>query len=380
MRVLEVTSGYPPVPGGVENSVYELVTRLRALNHDVRVITAGVTSRGLEDRVWRLPIALKVEKSWGDIFFCPSILRAIDKTPFELVHAHTPRKLFAEAVSLYKLLSRRKFPYIVSIRLLNASLPGFARGFATVYQKLVEQNVFRNAKYVIVQTKANRQFIIEKCGVEPDRIHIVPNAVDIRVFDPDSIDAQEIRRKHGLEEGKIVLFVGRLTGQKGLTDLLHAIPSIERIVPSVRFLIAGSGPQEELLKREAAMMQTRSRVVFIGNVKHEKIHELYSVADVFVLPSLSESFPNAMLEAMAMRNPVVTTRVGVAPEILENRETGLLIKPGDAVGLAEAITELLTDQNLSRKIGQKALELVRANYSWEKIVDQTLILYKAALN
>ena len=365
--------------GGVENSVYQMVTRLRSMNHEVRVITAGVLASGLKDGVWRLPVALKIERSWGDLLFCPSILNAMKKTPFELIHAHTPRKLFAESAALYKLLSRRKFPYIISIRLLNTSLTGFWRGLANVYQKLVERNVFQHARYMIVQTRFNKEFVIQSFKIAPDKVHILPNAIDTKVYDPDKIRTKEIRKKLRLEDRKVIFFSGRLTAQKGVLYLLRAIQSVIKKVPNVVLLMAGDGPQEQLLRRETGALGLKSHVVFLGEIKHEEMPELYSIADVFVLPSLSESFPNAMLEAMAMRNPMVITRVGVAPEILENYRTAILVEPADPAGLASAIIELLTDKPLAEKLGSRARDLVRTKFTWERVVDQTLKLYEAAL-
>ena len=219
LKILQVTSGYPPMLGGVENSVHEMVTRLRSLNNEVNVITAGVMGTGLKDGVWRLPVALKIERSWGDLLFCPSIFNAMSKTSFDLVHAHTPRKLFAESVALYKLFSRRKFPYIVSIRLLNTSLTGFWKGLTDAYQRLVEANVFRYAKFVVVQSEFNKKFVAHNFKIAPEKIQILPNGVDAKIFDPDRMQANNTRKKLGLEGKDVILFSGRLTGQKGVSHL-----------------------------------------------------------------------------------------------------------------------------------------------------------------
>lgn len=379
MRILQVTSGFPPELGGVESSVYELVRRLRVLNHEVRVITGGITEIGLKDGVWRLP-TLHIERSWGDLCFCPSILNALRKTPFDVVHAHTPRKLFAEAVAFYKLLSKRKFPYIVSIRLVNTSLPGFTAALANVYQNTVGRAVLQRAKYVVVQTKANRQHLAQNYRIDPEKIEILPNAVDTEFFDPSSFRATEIKKKYSVEDNRVVLFAGRLTTQKGLNYLLGAIPSIIKALPDVKLFIVGEGPEEVTLKREAARLGVSSNIVFIGKVSHEEMPELYSVADVFVSPSLSESFSNVMLEAMAMQNPLVITKVGVAPEILEDYKTALLIQPADSRTLASKIIELLMNPALSRSLGRKAREFVRREYSWELVVNRSLRLYEKALN
>ena len=366
--------------GGVENSVHEMVTRLRSLNNEVNVITAGVMGTGLKDGVWRLPVALKIERSWGDLLFCPSIFNAMSKTSFDLVHAHTPRKLFAESVALYKLFSRRKFPYIVSIRLLNTSLTGFWKGLTDAYQRLVEANVFRYAKFVVVQSEFNKKFVAHNFKIAPEKIQILPNGVDAKIFDPDRMQANNTRKKLGLEGKDVILFSGRLTGQKGVSHLLRALQLVKKNMSNFVLLLAGDGPQEQMLRELSSRLGIQQDVVFLGKISHKDMPDLYSVADIFVLPSLSESFPNVMLEAMAMRKPIIITKVGVVPEILDSYKTAILVEPASPVELADAIIELETDKGLASKIGQEARALVCKKFTWERVLDQTMRMYEAALN
>jgi len=189
-----------------------------------------------------------------------------------------------------------------------------------------------------------------------------------------------MKTKLGIEDKKTVLFAGRLTEQKGVQYLLHAIPKIRRVVADVKFLIVGDGPIEDFLRSEAKRLGVDSDVIFLGRITHDLMPEFYSMADVFVLPSLSESFPNTMLEAMAMEKPAVMTRVGVAPEILENYETAVLVQPAEPEELADALVDLLSNETLSRKLGRSACELVHREYSWDHVVDQTLDLYEEVLS
>ena len=380
MRILQVTPGYPPMLGGVENSVYELVNRLRSLNHEVYVVTASPGRSSVEGNVWRLPIRLKLEGSWGDLIFCPSILGALKKIPFEIVHTHTPRKLFAEFVALHKLLNRRKFPYVVSIRLLNTSLSPFLDGISRVYRKTVEKILFKHAERVVVQTKANKTFLMKNCGISTEKIEIIPNAVDARLFNPSLFDPYQAREKYRFKGDKIVLFAGRLTTQKGLEYLLRAIPLIRKEIPHVKLLIIGTGSQERSLKDLSATLGIADDVFFLGNVPHGSMPELYSLASIFVLPSLSESFPNAMLEAMAMEKPVVATRVGVIPEIIVNGETAIIVKPGETKQLADEIVRVLSDEKLLRRIAFNGRKLVTTEFTWDYVVRRTVQLYEKALS
>lgn len=377
MKILQVLSAYPPMVGGVENSVYTLVSNLRRAGNEVSVITSGMYSHGLQDGVWRLRILIRLERDWGDLLFCPTIFNVLRKVDFEIVHAHTPRKLFAEVIPFYKLLSTKKFPYIVSVRLLNESLHGLPMGITKVYQETAEKYMLKNAEYVVVQSAKNREIISEKFNVSPDRIFIIPNAVDTGFYDPQIYRRDEDQERDVNE--RIVLALGRLTAQKGFEYLIRAIPIVEASFPEARFWIVGDGPLKSYLQDLSLKLGVAKKVSFLGEVSHDETVELYSKAEVFVMPSLSESFPNVMLEAMAMENATVATKVGVVPELATDRENSMLVNPRSVNQLADSIIVLLSDDSLRRRIGVNARKLVKEKYSWDFVTRKTLQLYQKAL-
>jgi glycosyltransferase involved in cell wall biosynthesis len=362
--------------GGVENSVYMLVSQLRSLGQEVRVVTASANCAKYEKDVVRLPVMLKLERDWGDLLFCPTILQVMRDLQFDIVHAHTPRKLFAEAVALYKLLSKKEFPYVVSVRLLNQSLQGFWVGALRVYQKTVEKHTLEHARFVIAQTKENKRIIHEDFGIPLDRICIIPNGVDTGFFNPKKYCQQETRDGH---EEKTVLFAGRLTNQKGLIYLFNSIPEVEKSCGKVRFHIVGDGPLRTNLQSLAKKLNITDEVIFHGEAKHDGMIKFYSEADIFVLPSLSESFPNVMLEAMSMEKPVVVTRVGAIPEVVTDKENAILVEPGDCEQIATSIVDLLLNDSLRKRLGANARKLVKEKYTWESVAKHTLAIYEEAL-
>lgn len=378
MKILQVVSGYPPMVGGVENSVYRLVIQLRSLGHEVKVVTAGVGRASPEKDVLRLRVLLKLERDWGDLLFCPTILQAIKDSQFDIVHAHTPRKLFAEAVAFYKLFSTRKFPYVVSVRLLNRSLTGSWMGAAQVYQKTIEKHTLKHARFVIVQTKENKGIVNKDFGIPLDRIRIVPNGVDTELFNPKRCRQEESGTEDSWKE-KIVLFAGRLTTQKGLQYLFKAIPRVEKNFNGVRFYIVGDGPLKKHLQDLAKELNIAGKVVFLGEAKHKDMVKFYSEADIVVLPSLSESFPNVMLEAMSMEKPIVATKVGVIPEVATHKENAILVEPGSCEQIAASIVDLLSSDSLRRWLGTNARKLVKEKYTWEAVAKQTLAIYEEAI-
>lgn len=384
MKILQLPPGYPPEIGGVENSVYQVVKRMQSLGHQVTVITANPSSTknfkacSLPE-ARRLPVLLSVQGNWGDVKFCPTIIRELRAVDFDIAHAHTPRKFFAESLALYKLLSRRKFPYVVSVRLINMSLPAFFRAVNNVYRKTIERLVFRNAARIVVQSKANKHFLMEVCGLSEEKIVIIPNGIDTIFFGPVIKKKRNQRQAHKLTE-RIILFVGRLTSQKGLDFLLEAFVEVQKTVPNARLMVVGDGPMRSHFIKMAERLKIGLKVTFLGSVAYEEMPQLYSISDIFVMPSLSESFPNALLEAMAMKKAIVSTKVGVIPEMLKARETALLVNPRETKELENAILHFLGDERLSLRLGENARKLAVEEYSWESVVARTLSMYEQVLS
>ncbi|EMR74202.1 glycosyltransferase [Thaumarchaeota archaeon SCGC AB-539-E09] len=204
--------------------------------------------------------------------------------------------------------------------------------------------------------------------------------MDSEVFNSDRYDQELLKKRYGLEGRKIVLFVGRLTAQKGLDHLISAIPPIQMAIPESIFLIVGDGPLMNMLRDKSHTMGIENSIKFLGQVEHMNLPELYAMSDMFILPSLSESFPNTMLEAMAMKKPMVISRVGVAPEILRHFKDAILIEPANKDEIMKSIGAILTDAVLSKKLSRNAHELVIREFSWEKVIDKTLEIYRDSLH
>ena len=380
MKILQLTPEYPPLYcGGVGNSVNEVVSRMQALGHKVEVIVPNGYSGKCESKpeAHRL-FALRIRRHWGEMAICLTILREIKAIDFEIAHAHTPQKFFAESIYIFDLLAKRKKPYVVSIRLINRSLEPFLLSVSHVYRKLVEKRIFTRASKIIVQSKVNRAFMIHNCGVCPSKIAIIPNGVDTSFFDSKSIEDNPF--KYNQKDEKIILFAGRLTSQKGLDVLLKAFAEIKNRHHNLKLLIAGDGPLKSYLKNLSGILGLEGAVNFLGAVSHAEMPKLYTVADIFVLPSLSESFPNSLLEAMAMEKAIVATRVGAIPEIIRNNEEALTVPPGDLKSLAGAVERLLSEGELAKKLSKSARALVKKKYTWESVTRKTLKVYEEILS
>ena len=160
--------------------------------------------------------------------------------------------------------------------------------------------------------------------------------------------------------------------------MLRAALKVIRIFPEAIFLLVGDGRERPSLEKTTSSLGIKDSVIFAGMRKD--VPEILSILDVFVLPSLNEGLPMALLEAQAAQIPVVATRVGAIPDVLENGVTGMLIPPKDPQAIAEAIIMILSDKQLASGIAQKGFERVRDNFSSEKMASKYLSIYRELLS
>jgi len=183
----------------------------------------------------------------------------------------------------------------------------------------------------------------------------------------------------GRQEPPVVLFVGRLRTRKAVAVLLEAVALLEARGVDLVLRVIGSGEQEEALAEHRATLGLTSRVELSGAVPHDVIPEIYAAAAVFCLPSTYEGFPLAILEAMAVGLPVVSTTVSGIPEAVEHERTGLLVEPEDAAALADALGRLLTDVELRAEMGQRGKQRYLERFTIERVAALHFAFFEALI-
>lgn len=206
------------------------------------------------------------------------------------------------------------------------------------------------------------------------RLALVQGGIDPAAFDsPKPLSRQEL----GLPSGsKIILWVGRLDPVKGLSLLLNAWDRLQED-DRLHLLLVGEGPQREALMAQAKRMALLGRVHFLG--ARTDVPRLLSSADIFVFPSQTEGLPNALLEAMASRLPIVATDVPGCRDLIEHQRTGLLVPYGDTSCLAGAIRRLVKNPELGSRLGRRARDDVVHRWSMKSTVDAYEHLYRQVL-
>lgn len=204
-----------------------------------------------------------------------------------------------------------------------------------------------------------------------DRVHIIPMGVDLSVF--DRRDVNENRIKFSQEKcHPVILFVGRLVEVKGCEFLIRAMPSILGEFPDAKLLIAGGGPLEQTLNTLITDLGLQEHVVLLGSVKHEEIPGYYFCADIVAIPSIiddsgyQEGLPVVAIEALAARRPVVASNIPGIAEVIEDGVNGLLVRPKDSEGIAEAVKRTYHDHTVRNELLQPAEDKLTC-YSWENV-------------
>ena len=307
-----------------------------------------------------------IGKLWPWIAAVTGLLPQLACRRVALLHAHSAAHgSFWRKSTLCALAWAFRVPYVLHVH--DGNFPAFYRRGCNRLARAWVRFVLRKAARVVVLTPHWRD---EVHGIEPAaRIRIIGNPV-----------AVPARLEPLRSPARTVLYLAWLQKEKGILDLVHAVPAVLRAVPGARFTIAGrgiaGGETPESLRRLARRLGVEQALHFAGWVNGEQKNRLLRQCDLFVLPSYVEGLPVALLEAMAWGVPVVATRVGGIPDVIENRVNGLLVEPGHPAALARAIVELLGDEALRCRVRQAAHGDVRRRYRVDAVVAELEALYR----
>ncbi len=243
---------------------------------------------------------------------------------------------------------------------------GKSAGLRTWFFEWVDRKLIRKAQTVLVGSNALRHRIKTECGVED--VRLIPNAIDTGYFSNSTDWDRNFRQTlfpgfHGV----IIGSVGRLHLVKGGHVFVEAFSRVLKTNPNVRCIIMGEGPEEENLKQQTRDLGIEPYVLFPGFVEDMRAHIF--AFDIFMLCSLAESLPLALLEGICMGKPAVGSDVGDVSRVLDFGKEDLIVPPGDVEGFAQALKKLVDEPELRKKYGQLAREKVEAGYSIDSAVN-----------
>ena len=375
MKVALLTREYPPEVYGGAGVHVEYLARALAPLVDLTVHCEGADRPGaVAHRPWDAlsDSALRVFST--DL----SMAEAVGGT--SLVHSHT---WYANLAGHLAAL-RWGVPHVATVHSLEPLRPWKAEQLGGGYalSSWAERTALAAAAAVIAVSEGMRTDVLSVYPEIPaDRVRVIRNGIDTVEYAPDA--STSVLAKHGIDPTRpYIIFVGRITRQKGVPVLLRAAAALD---PSAQLVLCAGAPDTAALELEvsslvAGLQASRSGVIWIPEMLPKpEIIQLLTHARVFVCPSVYEPLGIVNLEAMACETAVVASRVGGIPEVVDDGVTGLLVPPDDPASLADALNALLRDPGRASAMGLAGRKRAVAEFSWDAVGAQTADLYAELL-
>lgn len=294
----------------------------------------------------------------------------IPATRPDLIHAHSPCLTALAAFGLglpvvYEMRSSWEDAAVSS----GVTHEGSARYRVS---RALETWVLRRAAAVTTICDGLRREILGR-GLSPDKVSVIPNAVDEEFLHRDVRPDDTFRAQLGLAGNWVLGFIGSLFAWEGLDLLIQALPQILAVRPDVRVLLVGRGPHESALRRAVAEKGLDGMVIFAGRMAHDEVFRAYGAVDTLVYPRapirLTDMVtPLKPLEAMALGRVFVASDVGGHRELVKNEVTGMLFKAGDSASLARTVLRVISDEQLRASLRDAGRRFVRAERTWARVV------------
>lgn len=376
MNLWVINHEFPPLGGGGATACEALVRRMAARGQAMTVFTAawrGLPQREKKDGYEIIRVSSRRKREdrstpWEMISFIRKATAAVsEETRNALPDATLSFFTFPSGVVARNLKRKTGVPYLVSVR--GHDVPGFLPHRYGWYHRILLplfHSVWREASSVVANSRSLEERVRHAArGIS--LLHI-PNGIDSVYFRANG------KSNKGNGHARL-LFVGRLTEQKGLAYLLKALSMLKKHPFSLR--VVGDGELRISLEQEASRLGLQSSVTFVGRLPREEILSEYQQADLFILPSLDEGMSNVLLEAMACGLPMIATAVGDNTTLVESGRNGLLVPAGDERALTEALQKLLRDPEARRSMGEESRRRAMG-WTWEAVTDHYLQLLNEA--
>ncbi len=381
-----LTWEYPPnIIGGISRHVDELSRFLVKKGVDVTILTPETLGSPLFEKVggvnvFRVQIQVPAPSFhiWIYLmnhFFSKKIGHLIkDVGPFDIVHAHDWMVVPSASEAKH---------YTTSKMVLTFHSFEFKRsqGSQTLESRMIESlewwGSYESSK-IIVCSNSMRRDAEQRFNLSPRKISVIPNGVDQDRIKID-FDYDRTRERYGVYWGEqMILFVGRLTSQKGCEYLIRAMPQILSR-HNAKLIVVGDGPSRSYLESEVSRLGLSGRVRFTGFLSDQEMVKLMKSADVLVVPSIYEPFGIVALEAMAAGVPVVASDVDGLSEIIKHEVNGLKVFPHDPLSIFWGVDRVLSDHSLAESLKRGGKESIEKEFSWSIIADKTVDLYKSLI-
>ncbi|MFJ8119858.1 glycosyltransferase family 4 protein [Bacillus mycoides] len=372
-NILMVSHDYLPNIGGIAVHVHEMSHALSQLGHKVTILTKYQAEFGKVKeayfnnvRILRVPISrLRKLDDWQYTYRMRNLINKLqNEEKIDVVHWHT----------LHKDAKVMKNLQVDGLEVYTNHLSWFRMLYnAGNYKKIY--SLIQNPDFIVCPSREIEKMSKELFGSE--RICYLPNGVNPNMFDVDE-NVEELRKLYNIPlKDKVILTTNRMEPIKGMCYIIDIIPGILKEHPDTTFIILGDGSEQlKLRNRIRSQNINQSKVKFIGRVANTGIKKWVTLADIYVQPSLMEGCSISIIEAMACSTAIVASNIGGNPDIVSHGKSGLLVKPMSSIQLRKAVSYLLNNPQICKKLGVMAKEKVENELNWVSLAEQITKIYE----
>jgi glycosyltransferase involved in cell wall biosynthesis len=372
MKILQVAPYFKPYIGGQESYIYNLSKKLIEMGHDVHVLTSNYPKTNYFEQIDGITIERKDIKmrplrnpvSMG--FF--DVGKIADQ--FDVVHMHNSYAFSSMVTAYYK--NKMDFPLILTSHGKLGFGVNYKDLFVKFYSNRVASKILEKVDRIVMLSKSQGDYVAFNNPHISDKIKIIPNALDLKLFKELDINSNENEK-----DCFTFLYIGQLIKRKGLKWLIKAFKIVKKENSQIKLILVGEGDQRKYFEQMVDDMGLKGSVEFKGGINDKlEIASIYKNSDVFVLPSLSEGLPTVILEAMYYGLPVIATDIlGIKEHF---KDYAILVPPRNEKELADAMINLFDDCKLNKAIrsSKKCKKLIETKYSWDCVAKQYEELYE----
>ena len=375
MKILQVSSLFPPHVGGIEHHVEALSNKLVENGHEVAVYTSNVPKSKRHEVINGVEIyRFKSLFSPLNNQFIPLLFFKLisNKNRFDIIHVHSHLHISSNITVFSKIFIKRP---IVLTSHGTVNYEGWKNIINVLYNKTMAKWMLKAIDRIIALSSKQAD-ILENLGADSSNITIIPHGIDLSQINLTG-DTEKFKNLYRLNDKNIILFVGGLIPRKGINYLIEAMKYVkfDSVLLIVGGELQGHPGVKEGLEQQVKKLGLKN-VLFLGRVSEEDLRCAYVIADVFVLPSISEGLPLTLLEAMAYKKCVIATNIAGNSDVIQNGKNGILVEPENSQELAEKIDYLLANEGLRKKIGITVRKEIEKNYNWDVTFNKILEVYK----
>ena len=368
MRLAFITQDFPPETGGIQTYSFEIAKHLSSLCDTFILIAPAKKNQAIIDNALPYPVVrIPCSNTLLGFYLKRHLPKIIQEYKIDMTF-HAQWQTLKPAIKAKRKGRLSKVMVAAHARELifnpYAKIP-VLKGWYIQHQ--ITSLLGADQYFPVSHYTSN---LLQNQGVHPSKIKVINNGTDTAMFFPIPIDS--FKNEFGFSDKKILFTVCRHVERKGIQDVIRALPNVIKTVPTVHYIIGGSGPYTATLKELVEALELSAYVTFAGRIPDTALNQYYNLADVFIMTPLEsetdiEGFGIVYLEANACGKPVIGSRTGGIPDAIKDQKTGLLVEASNQILISRAINQLLTNESMAKTLGQQGKEWVEKEMNWKAV-------------